>query len=335
MTAPEQYLVSVIIPAHNVGPYIERTVNSLLGQTLGDKVEIILVENGSSDDTPEICLSLAEKHATVKALVSPTRGPGNARNFGLRHATGKYVGFVDGDDYVDPTMYETLVKTIEETGADSSWCNFRFVCSDSCKPPKDEKPASDTGQVTTVDAVDATFDILTDRTTSSPCTRLFYREFFNTHSFPENQLFEDHAVIYRWIADCNKIAHIDRVLYYYCLRDGSTTQAERNISRQTDLMESQLGRLKFIDSYNGFTPQQRWKARNVAIRYAIFIMKSYIYQTEDTTEEYDNALHLRDMLLSVCNYTPRQIKFSIWFRMMRIRYGWNRYYPHLARKKGT
>ncbi|MDE6627769.1 MAG: glycosyltransferase [Muribaculaceae bacterium] len=333
--ASGQYAVSVIVPAHNVAPYLRRCVKSLLDQTLGDRLEILLIENGSTDSTPAVCRELAALHPNVRALVSPTVGPGNARNFGLRHATGKYIGFIDGDDHIAPSMYEELIDAIETTEADTSWCNFRFDYTEAAQIPSGTTPPSDTGRTPVFSSADAAFDIITDRATSSICTRLFRRSFFNSHLFPENQLYEDHAVMFRWIADCHKAAHIDRALYYYCLRAGSTTQSSPDIRRQANLMTAQLGRLKFIDSYRAFTPEQTRKARNIALKYAIYILKSYIYQTDDTPGERQSAMQLREMLLDACSYTTRDIKFSLWFRMLRIKHAWNGYYRHLARKKNT
>lgn len=115
--------VSIILPIYNVEKYLARCMDSLLNQTLND-IEIIMVDDGSPDNCPQMCDEYAKKDSRVKVIHKKNAGLGMARNSGLEVATGEYVAFVDSDDYVDHSMYETLYKKIKEKQVDAVLCTF-------------------------------------------------------------------------------------------------------------------------------------------------------------------------------------------------------------------
>ena len=118
--------VSIIIPVYNVEKYIKRCVNSLLEQTLKD-IEIILVDDASTDKSPMLCDELASSDNRIKVIHKQNEGAGLSRNAALKVATGEYIGFVDSDDFVDPIMFETLYNTAENFGSDLVLSGVRFV----------------------------------------------------------------------------------------------------------------------------------------------------------------------------------------------------------------
>ena len=119
--------VSVIVPVYNVENYIEQALNSLLGQTLSD-LEIIAVDDGSSDKSGEILDQYAQEYPQrIEVLHIQNSGAGNARNEGLKRAKGKYIGFLDSDDWVAEDMYETLYNKAEK-GYDIVVCNLVRTC---------------------------------------------------------------------------------------------------------------------------------------------------------------------------------------------------------------
>ena len=113
--------ISVIVPIYNVGNYIEQCVNSLLKQTYRN-LEIILINDGSTDGSGEICNELAQNDERVKVIHLENGGVSRARNKGLEVATGTWVAFVDGDDWVELDIYEKLLNVSE--GKDISFCRF-------------------------------------------------------------------------------------------------------------------------------------------------------------------------------------------------------------------
>ena len=116
--------VSIIVPVYNVEKYLQCCVDSLLHQTLAD-IEIILVDDGSPDNSPAICDEYAKQDDRVKVIHKKNAGQGLARNTGLETAAGEYVTFVDSDDFVDTEMYRKLYSIAMDTNADAVYCTFQ------------------------------------------------------------------------------------------------------------------------------------------------------------------------------------------------------------------
>lgn len=114
--------ISVIVPVYNVEQYIDKCIVSLLNQTL-NSLEIILVDDGSPDNCPSICDEYALKDSRIKVIHKKNEGLGKARNSGLEVATGEYIAFLDSDDYVDITMYETLYEEALNNNLDICYCD--------------------------------------------------------------------------------------------------------------------------------------------------------------------------------------------------------------------
>ena len=118
--------VSIIVPVYNAEQYLEKCINSLRNQTL-EEIEIILVDDSSPDSSLEICKKAAEADGRIKVIHKENEGAGKARNTGLEAATGKYVGFVDSDDFIAEEMYETLYEKAEKYGSDLVMSGIVFV----------------------------------------------------------------------------------------------------------------------------------------------------------------------------------------------------------------
>lgn len=110
-------MVSVIVPAYNIAPYLERCIYSILNQTYSD-IEVLLVDDGSKDDTSMICDKLAQKDPRVRVFHKENGGVSSARNLALDHCRGEYISIIDGDDWIEPTLYEDAVQSMQKTGTD-------------------------------------------------------------------------------------------------------------------------------------------------------------------------------------------------------------------------
>ena len=126
--------ISIIIPVYNVENYIERCIDSLISQSYIN-LEIILVDDGSTDKSGEICDRYAVVDNRIKVIHIKNSGRGEARNIGLSQANGQYIGFVDSDDWVEKDLYKYLIENIEETKADISICAY-YECLDDIKNKK-------------------------------------------------------------------------------------------------------------------------------------------------------------------------------------------------------
>lgn len=122
----KEKLISVIVTAYNIEEYLPRCMDSLLAQTY-HPLEIILVDDGSSDQTPKICDEYAKKSPKIKVIHRENGGPSAARNAGLKEVHGDFIGYVDGDDWVEPDMYEEMLNACLKTGAEIAVCTYRQV----------------------------------------------------------------------------------------------------------------------------------------------------------------------------------------------------------------
>lgn len=121
--AEQQETISVIVACYNIEKYLGRCVDSVLRQTW-QKLELILVDDGSTDATGRLCDEYAQRDARVRVLHRENGGQGAARNQGIAAATGNFIGFVDGDDYIEPQMYEVLMSVLMQSGTDVAICSY-------------------------------------------------------------------------------------------------------------------------------------------------------------------------------------------------------------------
>ena len=122
-------LVSVIVPVYKVGKYLDKCVESIVGQTYKN-LEIILVDDGSPDNCPAMCDKRAERDSRIKVIHKQNGGVSSARNVGIDAAQGEFIGFVDSDDWLEPDMYDCIVKNALEYNADISRCGYFVDWSD-------------------------------------------------------------------------------------------------------------------------------------------------------------------------------------------------------------
>ena len=111
--------LSVIIPVYNVERYISRCIDSVISQHLNNEIELLLVDDGSKDLSGKICDEYASKYSWIRAFHIPNGGVGNARNYGLKQASGEYITFIDSDDFLDEGIYAEIYKLHKEYNADA------------------------------------------------------------------------------------------------------------------------------------------------------------------------------------------------------------------------
>ena len=211
--------ISVIIPVYKVEDYLDRCVRSVQKQTLSD-LEIILVDDGSPDGCGALCDRYAAEDSRIKVIHKENGGLSSARNAGLSLATGEYIAFVDSDDHIEPTMYEVLLRALEEGEADLSLCNYAFV---------DETNAADGRKPPLTDAVLDRRQVL-ERLGGDEAEQVYYvtawnrlykRSLWANLRFPEGKLHEDEFTAQQIYDRCEKVATVSQVLYRYVQRSGS------------------------------------------------------------------------------------------------------------------
>ena len=165
--------ISVIVPAYNIAPWISRSLDSLLAQTHKD-LEIIVVDDGSKDHIREVLDGYCEKYPNIRVIYKENGGVTSARLRGVAEATGDWIGFMDGDDYVEPQMYARLLENALEAGAEISHCGHRILFSDGRVEYVHKSDA-----VRIQDRRTGLWELLDNREVSlSLCTKLYRRELF-------------------------------------------------------------------------------------------------------------------------------------------------------------
>ncbi len=229
--ASNQPLISVIVPVYNIIPYLPRCVESLREQTYRN-LEILLIDDGSTDDTPALCDRLAEGDARIRVFHKENGGPSSARNYGLEQARGEYVGFVDSDDYVDADMYERLYRAIEDTRMPVAQVGRDEIDKDGNILPNICEPVA---QAQVISAQDFLKELLMHRGDCSFCTKLLQKELFTEEKFPIGALNEDfHLLVKMLTREKNTvpgIACIPGQAYHVFYRPDSNTRDKNRFSR--------------------------------------------------------------------------------------------------------
>lgn len=211
----EEDLISVIIPVYNVEKYIERCIESITRQTYTN-LEIIIIDDGSKDNSKAICQKLENKDKRIKIYSQENKGAAAARNYGISKANGEYIGFVDSDDYIEEKMYEELIHSLKENNADIAICgryienkdnNIVYTSKENRLLMTSDEALSEVNSL-------KSFDM-------SPCDKLYKRAILNEVKFPEGKNSEDFYFMYEALFNCEKIFYFSNPLYHYCRRENS------------------------------------------------------------------------------------------------------------------
>ena len=212
-------LITVVVPIYNVEPYLHKCVDSILNQTYKN-IEIILVDDGSTDSCGEICDSYANKDKRIIVIHKENGGLSDARNAGIEILTGKYVTFIDSDDWVEPTYVEQLYKLLAQNDADLSMCDFYCIDSDNHIY---NSPATD-GEVFVWNREEALSMLLAvNKMSTSAWAKLYKSKYFVDKGirYPKGKLYEDIPVTYKIVLEADKIVFGNYALYNYFIRQQS------------------------------------------------------------------------------------------------------------------
>lgn len=210
--------VSVIVPVYNMSKYLAKCLDSLLAQTLED-LEIIVVNDGSTDNSQEIIDEYVQKSEKIKAFEKPNGGLSDARNFGLEKAVGQYIGFVDSDDFVSAEMFEKMYEKAVEHQAEIVLCDLEKV-NERGEAFRD-LPQSP--QLPEKIQLEKDFRIFGEMACFA-CNKLFKKELFQNHKFKKGIHFEDIELIPKLVLESKIIAKINEPFYKYFERQDSITR---------------------------------------------------------------------------------------------------------------
>ena len=210
-------LISVIVPVYNVEEYLDRCVESIVNQTYKN-LEIILVDDGSTDSSGQKCDEWKARDDRIVVKHKKNGGQASARNEGLRIAKGEFIGFVDSDDCIDISMYESMHMIILENDCDIVECSMKLFFTQS-----DELCKSGTGEVIIFNREEAVEDFIRDDHLMCTVPNMLLKSEIATRvMFDEGRTHEDILWPYRAYSLANKIVFIDRTYYFYYQRSDST-----------------------------------------------------------------------------------------------------------------
>lgn len=232
-------LISIIVPVYNVAPYLDRCVQSLVDQTYPE-LEILLIDDGSTDTSGVLCDAWAAKDHRIKVIHKPNGGLSDARNAGLRAATGTYLGFVDSDDYVRSDMYQLLIDRMISDNSDISACGVQMVYSNSTN-----KSLTQAGSCI-LSRFEAMKSIISEDWLKQPVWyKLYKTALVRSIPFPVGKHHEDVFWSYQAIANAKQVSVFDSPCYFYLQRSDSIMGKSYSLKR-LDAIEGKLQRLDYI-----------------------------------------------------------------------------------------
>lgn len=251
-------LITVIVPIYNVAEYLPKCIDSIIKQTY-NQLEIILVDDGSSDNSGQICDQFALKDTRIRVIHKVNGGLSDARNAGISIANGEYIGFVDADDFIEYNMYEKLYTSIKIANAQIGICG-RWI---------------ENNGVTTEYQVDNKFEVMSnlqalqyyfigEKIDSSACDKLFKKTLFDGVLFPKGKIHEDIFIMHQIIEKSTIVVRTGVPLYHYVNRTNSITKS--NFSKKN---------LEYIEAHKD--AYQKYKQDLKLKSYVqLFFLKSHI-----------------------------------------------------------
>lgn len=246
----QEELISIIIPIYNVEKYLSKCIDSIINQTY-QKIEIILVDDGSPDSCPNICDAYALKDSRIKVIHKKNGGLSDARNEGIKIASGKYIGFVDSDDFINHNLYEVLYNNLISNDSDISICKFKKVIeNEEINNINCDVINQKISVYNNLEAINNLYNNDLNVETVVAWNKLYKKELWNNINYPFGKLHEDEFVIHKLLYFSNKVVYSDMELYYYLQRESGIT-GTFNI-RRLDALEALKDRIDFLKNKNLF-----------------------------------------------------------------------------------
>ncbi len=299
-------LISVIVPAHNVEKYFPKCIDSILKQDYRN-LEVVLVDDGSTDTTSLLCDQYAQKDSRVVVYHKPCGGVSDARNFGVSHAKGEYFAFVDSDDYVTEDYISYLWKLLKAVpGCKLSLCTLFDVY-----PLLNKIVDTGDGTEMVLSAKDC-LEMLCyhDKVDTCVYAKLYHRSVFENIVYPVGRLFEDIGVTYQLIDKCPEISCGFKSKYYYIRRDNSIVTSNYN-KMKVDMLE-------MTDRMASYVSTKYPDLKDATIRRQVYArfstLNQMLFTSEDTDVKKEMISFIKDNERSVLknSKTPKRDRVAIY-----------------------
>ena len=242
-------LLSVIVPCYNVEKYVDKCISSIVGQTYSN-LEVILIDDGSTDNTGNICDSWQKRDQRIRVIHKQNEGLPYARKTGIEQTTADYVTFVDADDWIDKNMYSDMMAALLTTNSDVAQCELCFVYEDGRIMQRIEQH---TGSIQTFERIESVIMLLEDEMWRvSFCTKIYKKSLFEHITFPKGRTWGEDYVNLELFHQISQSVFIDSAYYFYFQRNDSMTKQGnlrkefKNISDKSDAYHD---RYVFVERY--------------------------------------------------------------------------------------
>lgn len=295
--------VSIIIPVYNVEPWLDECINSVVEQTYKN-IEIILVDDGSTDGSGKICEDWSVKDHRISVIHKKNGGLSSARNTGLDIFTGEYVTFLDSDDYIEPNTIEYMLKNMKDKGADIVCCAMNKVINGKCVESKDINKEKLYLRNELLDG----FFYYKDGLCGSVCDKLFKSVFFKDLRFPEGLNSEDYYVLFNIYLRTNKMFYNNQCFYNYRTRENS-------ICTTYEITEHSFDKIKISDKVRKITeeeiPERVLDAEAYQIISRFFIYSEIVCRDSSNKNKREWIRELRKYKKSVLKNKKIDCKFKL------------------------
>ena len=217
--------ISIIMTVYNTEKYLNESIQSVVNQTFRDW-ELIIIDDGSTDLSPAIIDEWGRQDPRLRVVHKSQTGQADSRNTAIALAQGQYIGFVDSDDWIEPTMYEELYGLLQKEKADAALCAYTKEYKDCSVPVRlapEIKPVMDKNEI-----VKAVFEA---KVLSVLWSTLFSKSLIST-PIPKIKFCEDYAVLLQWLKDAHCMVTLDKPSYHYRMRKSSIMHIKKNIERE-------------------------------------------------------------------------------------------------------
>lgn len=278
-------LISIIIPIYNIMDCLEKCVDSCINQTYKN-IEILMVDDGSTDGTGALCDKLKEKDTRIRVFHKENGGSSSARNLGIENAKGEYLGFVDSDDFISPTMYEDLMNAVLEYKVPIAQVSRDEIDASGNKLPDVCIPPERAFLCTSDEFMK---ELLMHRGDCSFCTKLINRDLFADKRFPVGKLNEDFYLLLQMLKEINGIYILPEQHYHVFYRIGSNTRKKD----KNDFSRVFMDIVENADVASDIVDKHYPDLKEVCIRFGLFQRLDYMLHIPTAQMNSENEFYIK------------------------------------------
>ena len=296
-----QSLISIIVPVYNVEPWLTQCIESIIGQTYRD-LDIILIDDGSTDRSGVICDEYAAKDTRIRAFHIEHCGLSGVRNFGIEKAMecpSEYIGFIDGDDWVEPDMFEILLRYAEESG--SEVVVFGSHVERQSRTAIVKLPLICDIQICGKEAVKA---LVKGYIAANVWGKFWKKECFKNIRFPQDHIYEDVSTVYKIFSVVDSVYSIPCALHHYRIREGSISNTH-SMGNSVDLWIAHKARFDYFKDDCSFNTDNEMMEK-LLFYCATAIKRTWLLYYVSTKEEREiYSSQIEEMRVFSKRYFPR------------------------------